>query len=63
MMDVLLEDACLSTATIRLMPVLSDAWSWRFAFAPLAIGPLLGVMAMLRLRRLPEAVKIAQGRR
>ena len=29
----------------------------------LAPGPLLGVIAMLRLRGLPEAVKIAHGRR
>jgi predicted MFS family arabinose efflux permease len=36
---------------------------WRYAFVILAAGPLLGVMAMLRLRGLPEAVKIAHGRR
>jgi MFS family permease len=53
----------ITTATIALMPRLAAAWSWRYAFAPLAIGPVLGVMAMLRLRRLPEAAKIAQGRR
>ena len=36
---------------------------WRYAFMILAPGPLFGVISMLRLRRLPEAVKIAQGRR
>jgi hypothetical protein len=29
----------------------------------LAPGPFLGVLAMLRLRQLPEAVKIAHGKR
>jgi MFS family permease len=53
----------ITTATIRMMPWFVEAWSWRYAFVPLAIGPILGVIAMLRLRTLPEAVKIAQGRR
>jgi hypothetical protein len=37
--------------------------TWRYAFAFLAAGPVFGVISMLRLRGLPEAVKIAQGRR
>ena len=53
----------ITTVTIAMMPRVTEAWTWRYAFIPLAIGPILGVMAMLRLRRLPEAVKIAQGRR
>jgi hypothetical protein len=36
---------------------------WRYAFVILAPGPLFGVIAMLRLRALPEAEKIAHGRR
>ena len=40
-----------------------SAWGWRYAFMILAPGPLFGVIAMLRLRSLPEAVKIAHGRR
>jgi hypothetical protein len=36
---------------------------WRYAFAILAPGPFLGVLAMLRLRGLPEAAKIAHGKR
>ena len=38
-----------------------DGWQW--AFVVLAPGPLVGTWAMLALRRLPEAGKIAQGRR
>jgi MFS family permease len=52
----------ITTASISLMPVIQHAVTWRWAFAVLAPGPILGTIAMLRLRRLPEAKKIAQGR-
>ena len=39
----------LSVATLWLIPVLVDAVSWRWAFAFLAPGPALGVLAMRRL--------------
>ena len=53
----------LTTISIELIPYFVKALTWRYAFAILAPGPLLGVVAMLRLRALPEAVKIAHGRR
>jgi len=53
----------ITTASIRLMPLIQGAVGWRWAFAVLAPGPILGTIAMLRLRSLPEAAKIAQGRR
>ena len=53
----------LTLATIQAVPWFAEMLGWRHAFAPLAIGPFLGVLAMLRLRRLPEAVKLAGGRR
>jgi MFS family permease len=53
----------LTTATIELIPILVARVGWRWAFASLAPGPFLGVVAMLRLRSLPEAAKIAQGKR
>jgi MFS family permease len=37
--------------------------SWALAFGILALGPLVGIVAMWRLRRRPEAVKMAGGRR
>lgn len=40
----------LTVATIWLLPFLEDAVGWRWAFAFLAPGPALGVVAMLRLR-------------
>ena len=52
----------LTVATIWLIPVLEDAFGWRWAFAFLAPGPALGVVAMLRLKSLPEAARIAGGR-
>ena len=53
----------LTTISIELIPKAVSAWSWRYAFMILAPGPLFGVLAMLRLRGLPEAVNIAHGRR
>jgi MFS family permease len=41
----------------------ADAGGWRVAFALLAIGPLLGIVAMARLRGRPDAVRMAGGRR
>jgi MFS family permease len=52
----------LTVATIWLIPVLEDDVGWRWAFAFLAPGPVLGVLAMLRLRGSPEAARIAGGR-
>ena len=53
----------LTTISIELIPYFVRAVGWHYAFAILAPGPLLGVFAMLRLRALPEAAKIAHGRR
>jgi MFS family permease len=53
----------LTTVSIALIPAAAERLSWRWAFALLAPGPALGTLAMLRLRRLPEASRIAQGRR
>ncbi|MBV9492817.1 MAG: MFS transporter [Acidobacteria bacterium] len=39
----------ITTISIRLMPVLVDAVGWRYAFIALAPGPLLGIVAMIRL--------------
>jgi MFS family permease len=53
----------LTNVSIALVSYLSGAVGWGLAFAALAPGPVFGVISMLRLRALPEAVKIAQGRR
>ena len=53
----------LTMASIWLIPPLVARIGWRWAFAVLAIGPVLGVVAMGRLRGSAEAVKLAGGRR
>lgn len=52
----------LTIGSIWSIPVLQDAFGWRWAFAFLAPGPALGLVAMLRLKLLPEASHIAAGR-
>ncbi len=53
----------LTLFTLRLMPPLVESLSWRWAFAFLALGPIFGIWSMWRLRRLPEAARMASGRR
>jgi len=53
----------ITTLTIRLLPVLVDKVGWAYAFVFLAPGPFLGIVAMMRLRGLPEAEKIANGKK
>ncbi len=53
----------LTLITIHAMPYAIDALGWTYAFSVLAVGPLFGVIAMGRLRTLPEAGKLAGGRR
>jgi MFS family permease len=53
----------LTLVTIHLMPYWVEALGWQFAFAPLAIGPAIGVWAMARLRQHPRAAALAGGRR
>lgn len=52
----------LTLVTIHLLPVVIAHLGWAWAFAPLAIGPALGCLAMARLRSLPEARMLAGGR-
>jgi len=53
----------LTMASIALVGAVQRASGWSWAFALLAPGPFLGVVAMQRLRRLPEAAQIAHGLR
>jgi hypothetical protein len=53
----------LTLMTIHLMPPLVDAVGWRFAFVPLALGPLLEVWAMAQLHRHFDAANLAVGPR
>lgn len=55
----------LTAATIYAVSLLDpgDAGGWRIAFGLLALGPVVGIVAMLRLRALPEARLMASGHR
>lgn len=53
----------LTMVTIHLVPYLVEWVSWRYAFAFLAIGPALGILAMAKLRSMNESVKLAGGNR
>jgi len=52
----------LTLFTIRLVPTFEGLLGWRFAFAFLVIGPVIGIWAMAILRRSPAAAKLAGGR-
>ncbi|WP_457651939.1 MFS transporter [Rhodocaloribacter sp.] len=53
----------ITLVSIRIVPPLVEIVGWRWAFAALALGPVFGIWSMQRLRRLPEAVRMASGRR
>jgi MFS family permease len=53
----------ITIASIWMVPLIVPLAGWRWTFAALAPGPFLGIVAMARLRRAPESVKLAGGRR
>ena len=53
----------LTMVSIWTLPLLAERIGWRYAFVALAPGPALGCWAMAALRRRPEAIRLAGGRR
>jgi MFS family permease len=53
----------ITLVSIHLIPYAVNFLGWRYAFSTLAIGPLLGTASMLALRRAPESLAMADGRR
>lgn len=53
----------LTMLPIHFVPKMVEAFGWPFAFVPLALGPFAGAYAMLRLRRHPDAIRLAGGKR
>lgn len=49
--------------SIQLIPFIVDQLGWNWAMASLSIGPAIGIWSMIRLRRCPEALNIARGRK
>jgi MFS family permease len=52
----------LTLITIRGVPLLADTWGWRWAFPLLASGPIVGIVAMVALKRSSFATALAGGR-
>lgn len=54
----------ITIVAVWLVPQIVELFGgWQWAFSILAIGPALGIWSMLALRRHPDAIKIANGRR
>ncbi|AUW95263.1 MFS transporter [Sulfobacillus sp. hq2] len=53
----------ITIGSINLIGFLAAVISWHYVLMFLAIGPAVGIWAMARLRRLPDALKLAHGRR
>jgi MFS family permease len=53
----------LTIVSLTIVPMIADAIGWQWAFVVLAPGPIIGIIAMLVLRRVPEAMRIAHGKR
>ena len=53
----------LTVVAIQAVPIVAEHVGWQWTFIILAPGPFIGTIAMLMLRRLPDSLKIAQGRR
>jgi MFS family permease len=52
----------LTLVTIRWVPSLAESFGWQWAFPVLALGPVLGVVAMIKLKRSAYAAQLAGGR-
>lgn len=53
----------ITVITVQGLPAWVGVVGWQWAFLPLVAGPLFGIAAMARLRRLPEAARMANGKR
>jgi len=54
----------ITIVSIQILPLFAEMLGgWRWTFLMLIPGPLIGAAAVLRLRQLPESLRIAQGRR
>lgn len=51
----------LTLLTIQAIAHLVDAVGWEYVFMILSLGPAFGIWSMWRLRRLPEALRLASG--
>ncbi|MBA5776568.1 MFS transporter [Stappia sp. F7233] len=53
----------ITVITVQGLPAWVALVGWQWAFLPLVAGPLFGIVAMAKLRALPEAARLANGKR
>ncbi|MBY8990771.1 MAG: MFS transporter [Candidatus Lokiarchaeota archaeon] len=53
----------IANISIWLLPVMVDLIGWTFGFTFLVLGPLAGIISLLKLRKDPDSQKIAQGKK
>jgi len=53
----------LTIFSIKILPIFVREVGWSYGFTILALGPVIGIISLFRLRRLPDSEKIALGKR
>ena len=53
----------LTLIPVHIIPHIAERIGWQYTFCILALGPIIGVFCMLRLRQHPDAVKLANGKK
>jgi sugar phosphate permease len=53
----------LTVVSLQALPFVRDLLGWNVAFMLLALGPLVGIVSMIRLRRSPDSEALAMGKR
>lgn len=51
----------LTIVSIRIIPIFVEIVGWQWVFTSLTIGPVLGIISLVRLRQNPDSIKIAGG--
>jgi sugar phosphate permease len=53
----------LTTVSLQALPIIRDEMGWNVAFMSLALGPAVGIVSMIRLRKSPDSITLAMGRK
>lgn len=53
----------ITNISIWLLPVMVDLIGWTFGFTFLVLGPITGIISLIKLRNEPDSQKIAQGKK
>jgi sugar phosphate permease len=53
----------LTAVSLQALPIIRDVLGWNVAFMTLALGPAVGIVAMLRLRRSSDSTALAMGKK